>query len=274
MLPLVSEEIWRGLTGGRSVHLTDWPSASEFPGAPELVEQMDRTRQICSVGSSLRKGANLRVRLPLSELIVVVPSADALRGQFSSIIADELNIKSVRLVDAAEASPEEFGITQRLAVNARAAGPRLGKGVQTVIRAAKSGDWSVADDGAVTAGGVALEPQEYTLETVVDTAESTEKAVAVLPGGGFLVLSTAVSEELAAEGTARDAIRAIQQARRDAGLSISDRITATVETAAGSVQALLDHGDLIKGETLTTELIARAGDGLAEDFRVTVERHK
>jgi isoleucyl-tRNA synthetase len=274
LLPLVTEEIWRGLTGGRSVHLTDWPSASEFPAAPDLVERMDRTRQICSAGSSLRKAANLRVRLPLSELIVVVPAAEALRGQFSSIVADELNIKSVRLVDAAEAEPAEFGITQKLVVNARAAGPRLGKNVQAVIRAAKSGDWSVDDDGAVTAGGTVLEEHEYTLETVVESADSDAKAVAVLPGGGFLVLSTAVTDELAAEGTARDAIRAIQQARRDAGLSISDRITATVETAAGSVQALLDHGRLIQDETLTNELIVRAGDGLDEDFRVTVERHK
>ena len=274
LLPLISEEIWRGLTGGRSVHLTDWPSASEFPGAPDLVERMDRTRQICSAGSSLRKAANLRVRLPLSELIVVAPSAEGLRGQFTSIIADELNIKSVRLIDADDASPEEFGITQRLAVNARAAGPRLGKNVQTVIKAAKAGDWSVDDAGAVTAGGVALEPQEYTLETVVESADSDEKAVAVLPGGGFLVLSTAVTDELAAEGTARDAIRAIQQARRDADLSISDRITAVVETAPASVKALQDHARLIQDETLTNELIVRAGNGSGEDFRVTVERHK
>ncbi|TDK27817.1 isoleucine--tRNA ligase [Arthrobacter crusticola] len=274
LLPLISEEIWRGLTGARSVHLTDWPSASEFPGAPDLVERMDRTRQICSAGSSLRKAANLRVRLPLSELIVVAPSAEGLQGQFTSIIADELNIKSVRLIDADDASPEEFGITQRLAVNARAAGPRLGKNVQTVIKAARAGDWSVDDAGAVTAGGVALEPQEYTLETVVESADSDEKAVAVLPGGGFLVLSTAVTDELAAEGTARDAIRAIQQARRDADLSISDRITAVVETAPASVKALQDHARLIQDETLTNELIVRAGNGSGEDFRVTVERHK
>ncbi|WP_066297215.1 isoleucine--tRNA ligase [Arthrobacter luteolus] len=274
LLPLVSEEIWRGLTGGRSVHLTDWPEAGAFPRDADLVARMDLTRKIASVGSSLRKGANLRVRLPLSGMTVVAPDAEKLEGHFAAIIADELNLKSVRLIDAGAADPSEFGITQKLVVNARAAGPRLGKNVQTAIKAAKSGDWSVADDGAVTAGGLALEPHEYTLETVVESGDGeSSKAVAVLPGGGFLVLNTEVTPELAAEGTARDAIRAIQQARRDAGLHISDRIRATVSTGAGEAAALEANADLIKAETLTDDLVLTAASrGGDESFDVTVEK--
>ncbi|HBH60023.1 MAG TPA: isoleucine--tRNA ligase, partial [Arthrobacter bacterium] len=102
LLPLVSEEIWRGLTGGRSVHLADWPDADMFPANASLVEAMDRVQQICSTGSSLRKAANLRVRLPLQELTVVAPGADALGG-FAAVVADELNIRSVRLLDAESA---------------------------------------------------------------------------------------------------------------------------------------------------------------------------
>jgi isoleucyl-tRNA synthetase len=272
LLPMVSEEIWRGLTGGRSVHLSDWPDAAAFPALPELVEQMDRTRTICSVGSSLRKGANLRVRLPLQELTVVAPGADKLSGNFQAIIADELNIRSVRLVDAAAAEPEEFGISQKLVVNARAAGPRLGKNVQTAIKASKSGDWSVDDAGTVTAGGLALEPQEYTLETVVaDDGGGAARAVSVLPGGGFVVLNTEVSAELAAEGVARDAIRAIQQARRDADLHISDRIRTTVAASAEAVAALEANADLVRAETLTDDLVLTA-DGAGEEFAVTVEK--
>ncbi|MHA7155130.1 isoleucine--tRNA ligase [Arthrobacter sp. TMN-50] len=279
LLPLVTEEIWRGLTGGRSVHLTDWPEATAFPDAAELVEHMERTRQICSTGSSLRKAANLRVRLPLSNLTVVAPSAGDLMGQYQGIIADELNIKTVRLLDAKDASPEEFGIVQKLVVNARAAGPRLGKNVQAAIKAAKSGDWSVSADGAVTAGELPLEPHEYTLETVVaDDSDNAGKAVTVLPGGGFLVLDTVVTEELAAEGSARDAIRAIQQARRDADLHISDRITTTLGAAPELVDALTSNAALIKAETLTHELqvvAAASADGqpAAGEFTVTVERH-
>lgn len=258
LLPLVSEEIWRGLTGGRSVHLADWPDADLFPANPSLVETMDRIQQICSTGSSLRKAANLRVRLPLQELTVVAPGADALQG-FAAVVADELNLRSVRLLDAATASPEEFGIQQKLVVNARAAGPRLGKNVQVAIKGSKSGDWSVDDAGVVTAGGLQLEPQEYTLETVVAGSGGASAAVAVLPGGGFVVLNTEVTPELEAEGLARDMVRAIQQARKDAGLNVSDRIRTTVTAPGNVVDALLANAELVKGETLTVDLVAEPG---------------
>ncbi len=271
MLPLVSEEIWRGLTGGRSVHLEDWPDASQFPATPDLVERMDLTRKICSVGSSLRKAENLRVRLPLSLMTVVAPDAGSLTGHFEAIMADELNIKSVRLVDASDAEPAEFGITQKLVVNARAAGPRLGKDVQVAIKASKSGDWHVDDDGAVTAGGLVLQDHEFSLETVVETGSTGDsKAVGVLPGGGFVVLNTSVSEELAAEGTARDVVRSIQQARRDAGLNISDRVTTTVRTDTQTVHALRANAELITTETLTNELILDETGTAAVEVHVEV----
>ena len=259
LLPLISEEIWRGLTGGRSVHLADWPDAELFPANPGLVEAMDRVQQICSTGSSLRKAANLRVRLPLQELTVVAPGAGALEG-FAAVVADELNLRSVRLLDADSASPEEFGIEQKLVVNARAAGPRLGKNVQQAIKGSKSGDWSIQTidgvEGVVVAGGLALEPQEYTLETVVAEAAEGEgsRAAAVLPGGGFVVLNTEVTAELEAEGAARDMVRAIQQARKDAGLNVSDRIHTTVTAQQDVVDALLANAELVKTETLTVRL--------------------
>lgn len=271
LLPLVSEEIWRGLTGGRSVHLADWPDAGLFPANAGLVEAMDRVQQICSTGSSLRKAANLRVRLPLQELTVVAPGANALEG-FAAVVADELNLRSVRLLDAASASPEEFGIEQKLAVNARAAGPRLGKNVQQAIKGSKSGDWSVDEAGVVTAGGLELEPQEYTLETVVaeSAAGTGSRAAGVLPGGGFVVLNTEVTPELEAEGLARDMVRAIQQARKDAGLNVSDRIRTTVTAAQGIVDSLLANADLVKTETLTVDLVANPAD--SAEPRISVEK--
>ncbi|TSE15476.1 isoleucine--tRNA ligase [Arthrobacter sp. KBS0703] len=269
LLPLISEEIWRGLTGGRSVHLADWPDAGLFPANPALVEAMDRVQQICSTGSSLRKAANLRVRLPLQELTVVAPGADALEG-FAAVVADELNLRRVRMLDAASASPEEFGIEQKLVVNARAAGPRLGKNVQLAIKGSKSGDWSVSEAGVVTAGGLELEPQEYTLETVVAESEGGSASVAVLPGGGFVVLNTEVTPELEAEGLARDTVRAIQQARKDAGLNVSDRIRTTVTAAQNVLDALLANAELVKTETLTLELDTVPAD--SGEPRITVEK--
>jgi len=268
LLPLVTEEIWRGLTGGRSVHLSDWPNAGLFVPNAALVDQMDQLQQICSTGSSLRKAAKLRVRLPLSELTVVAPNA-ALLNDGGAIVAEELNIRKVRFVDAADASPEEFGISQKLVVNARAAGPRLGKNVQQAIKGSKSGDWS-ATDGVVTAGGLVLEPAEYTLETVVEDAhDGGATAVAMLPHGGFVVLNTAVTPELEAEGTARDMVRSIQQARKDAELHVSDRIRTIVQAPQDVVDALHANMDLVKKETLTLDLELVPGD---VETTITVER--
>lgn len=275
LLPLVTEEIWRGLTGGRSVHLTDWPDPSEFPIDTELVRTMDRVREVASAGLALRKAQKLRVRLPLARLTVVAPDAPALDG-FGDILRDELNVKALELVPLGESSLADFGITRRLTVNARALGPRIGKDVQRVIQAAKAGDWSAdgapTDQLSVVAGGVALEPGEYELElTVADEAG----AIAFLPGGGFVVLDTAVTPELAAEGLARDVVRAVQQARKDAGLEVTDRIRLTLTGDADAVAAIEAHRELIAAETLATSLVSgEAGGGatpVGDASTVTIE---
>lgn len=223
LLPLVTERVWRGLTGGRSVHLTDWPDAAEFPADDALVDAMDRIRSISSTTLSLRKQAGLRVRLPLAALTVVAENADALRP-FEGILRDELNVKAVELVELHDDSAATYGITSKLTVNARAAGPRLGKDVQKVIQAARAGDWS-EHGGVVTAGGIELADGEYDL--VLETAQAdgeSSSALALLAGGGFVLLDTVTTPELQAEGLARDIIRAVQDTRKAAGLDVSDRI--------------------------------------------------
>ncbi|HTZ44762.1 MAG TPA: isoleucine--tRNA ligase [Jatrophihabitans sp.] len=249
LLPLVTEEIWRGLTGGRSVHLADWPDVSGLPADPVLVRGMDRAREVCSAASSLRKANGLRVRLPLPELTVVGADAAEL-ADFAGVIADEVNVRQVTLLDPADAASRQISVSQRLTVHARAAGPRLGKGVQQVIKASKSGDWSV-DAGVVTCGGVELEPAEYTLETVVADGHG---ATAMLPGGGFILLDSQVTPELAAEGLARDVVRAVQQARRSAGLAVSDRIALTVAASPAAAGAIEAHRQLLTEETLAGSL--------------------
>ncbi|RYC13330.1 isoleucine--tRNA ligase [Nocardioides zhouii] len=263
LMPLTTEEVWRGLTGERSVHLTDWPAADDLPGDEALAASMDAVRDVCSAGSALRKAANLRNRLPLQSLTVVVPDA-ALLGGFDGLVADELNLKEVRLLDLDTPEAAAYGVEQRLTVNARAAGPRLGKDVQLAIKGSKTGDWSVADDGIVTSGGLRLEDGEFTLDTVAG-ATDTGTAVGVLPRGGFVVLDTDVTPELAAEGTARDLVRAVQQARKDAGLAVSDRISLTVSAPAETLDAARTHEALIAAETLASSV---AYDDAAE---VTVE---
>jgi isoleucyl-tRNA synthetase len=250
LLPLTSEEIWRGLTGGRSVHLQDWPAAEALPADAALVAAMDQVREVCSATSALRKAAKLRNRLPLATLTVVVDDPEAL-SPYTEIVADELNVKQVRLVAGDSDEAAGYGVEQRLTVNARAAGPRLGKDVQSAIRGSKSGDWSVSEDGTVTAGGIALEEGEFALETVVGSA-AEGAATGMLPRGGFVVLDTVVTPELAEEGLARDLVRAVQQARKDAGLDVSDRITLVLAGTAAVVAAARAHEQLIARETLAT----------------------
>ncbi len=287
-LPLVTEEIWRGLTGGRSVHLTDWPDDSDLPEDEHLVAVMDRAREICSTALALRKSASLRVRLPLRDLTVVTPDAAGLRD-FGPLIAEEVNVRTVSLLDLSAAGEADFGVTRRLTVNARAAGPRLGRDVQVAIKASKTGDWCVTPDGSVVAGGLPLQEGEYALETVVDQAgtggtggsgptpqsgqavSSPSRATAMLAGGGFVVLDTTVTPELASEGLARDLIRAVQQARREAGLDVSDRISLTVTGGPEVWEASVTHRDLLMTETLATQLgsagsleALAAGDGVVE----------
>ncbi|WP_372736359.1 isoleucine--tRNA ligase [Nocardioides sp.] len=268
LLPLTTEEIWRGLTGGRSVHLADWPTLDALPAEDTLVAAMDTVRDVCSTTSALRKAAALRNRLPLARLTVVVEDPAALAA-FTGIVSDEVNVKDVRLLAADSPEAAAYGVSQRLSVNARAAGPRLGKDVQHAIKGSKSGDWSVAEDGTVTAGGFALEEGEYSLETVVGS-EDDGTATGMLPGHGFVVLDTTVTPELAEEGLARDLVRAVQQARRDAGLDVSDRISLTIAGSEDVQAAARTHEQLITAETLATAYTVLAGD--AGEPQVSVAR--
>ncbi|UAJ81255.1 isoleucine--tRNA ligase [Leifsonia sp. ZF2019] len=265
LLPLVTERIWKGLTGGRSVHLTDWPEAAEFPADDALVDAMDRIRAISSTTLSLRKQAGLRVRLPLASLTVVVENSAALQP-FEAILRDELNVKAVELVELHDDSATAYGITRRLTVNARAAGPRLGKQVQQVIGAARAGDWS-EQDGVVTVGGILLVEGEY--ELVLETAQTdgdATSALALLPGGGFVLLDTRTTPELEAEGLARDVIRAVQDTRKAAGLDVSDRIRLVLTfDHEGDVRALDLAADVdIATETLALELVVGSASSAFE----------
>lgn len=259
LAPLTVEEIWRGLTGGRSVHLADWPSVDDLPADEQLVEQMDAVRDVCSATSALRKANNLRNRLPLAGLTVVT---DLDLGAFTGIVADEVNVKSVKLVAADSDEASAYGVEQKLTVNARAAGPRLGKDVQLAIKGSKAGDWSVDTAGVVTAGGLALVEGEYTLETVAGDADGGT-ATGVLPRGGFVVLDTVLTDELEAEGAARDLVRTIQQARKDAGLEVSDRIVLAITAPLPLLDAARAHQDLVAGETLAVATEYAEGPVLA-----------
>jgi isoleucyl-tRNA synthetase len=247
LLPLTTEAIWRGLAGEESVHLTDWPQLADWPADDELATAMDLVRAVCSTALGLRKARGLRVRLPLARLTVAHPDAGSLTP-FLELIRDEVNVKEVAL----SADPASLG-TFELAVNPRVLGPRLGAKVQEVIKAVKAGNVERRGD-CVIAAGVELEAGEYEVRLAAAHPESTS----ALPGNtGLVELDTSVTPELAAEGTARDVVRVVQQARRDAGLAVSDRISLIVGADGAVADAVRAHAAFVAGETLAVHTDVR-----------------
>ena len=222
LLPLTTEKIYKELTGSRSVHLEDWPDASIVPSDDELETVMDQVRDVCSTTLSLRKVHSRRVRLPLGELTVASPLANKLQS-FISIITDEVNVHKVTLTtELGQVAKHELQLIPA------ALGPRLGANTQKVIVAVKKGDWSINGD-EVIAGGVALEPHEFHVKLVAAAGDTETVASAALADGqGIVLLNIELTEALLAEGAARDIVRMVQQARREAGLAVSDRIVLTL----------------------------------------------
>jgi isoleucyl-tRNA synthetase len=186
------------------------------------------------------------------------------------LIRDEVNVKAVELTDDVAA----YGRFE-LTVNARACGPRLEGDTQKVIRAVKQGDWQRGPDGVVTAGGIPLLEGEFTERLVAaDPAET-----AALPNGsGLMVLQTTLTPELVAEGVARDLIRIAQQARRQAGLDVTDRVVLTIDAPESVRAAAREHEQFIAGEVLARQVgYAPLPDGFAGEVldgvpvRVAVE---
>ncbi len=245
-LPYLTEAIYRSLTGARSVHLQPWPDPADLPDDPDLVATMDLVREVASAGHSIRKGAGRRARLPLRSLTVAAPGASRL-GRFAGLLADELNVKAVELED--QVRPEHA--EDVLAVVPSALGPRLGADTQQVIRAVRDGRWSRTESGGVEAAGIALREGEYTLRL----RPSDEQSSRILAGdAGIVMLDLDVEEGLEAEGLARDAVRLVQQARRDLGLQVTDRIVLRIEASQGVATALEPWQELVAEQVLADEL--------------------
>ena len=201
--------------------------------------------------------------LPLRKLTVAVSNPEHLTS-FADLIADELNVKQVELTD----DIDRYGRFE-LTVNARVAGPRLGKDVQAAIKAVKAGEGVVNADGTLSAGPVVLQPEEYSSRLV---AAGPELTAALPDGAGLVVLDGTVTPELEAEGWAKDRIRELQELRKSTGLDVSDRIRVTIAVPGDKAQWAQTHSDLIAREILATSFeFGEPADGTEIGDGVRVE---
>ena len=247
LLPLVTEEIWRGLTGGRSVHLEDWPDAG---GAcrPTTRSSPRWTRCGPSAPRAPRcarpRSCGCACRCPSSPSSRPTPRAAALR-RHRRRRAQRQGGHGARRRRGARVRLRHQPAARRQRPGRRPApGPRRADRDQGLASPA-TGRWpttarSPPAGSRSSRGSTSSRPSST-------PSRPGSHATAMLAGGGFVVLDTDVTPELELEGAARDLVRAVQQARREAGLEVSDRISLEVAGAEFVYRAVLNHRDLVTG---------------------------
>ncbi|MET9491011.1 isoleucine--tRNA ligase [Nocardia sp. NPDC006630] len=259
IVPFVTEEIWRTVilpgnpSAADSVHLTDWPTTDTTLTSATLSEQVAAARAVVEAGRALRKTSGLRIRQPLARGFVGVPPHIHFPAELIEIIADELNVKTIERFDTAA------GLTDIVVKpEFRALGRRFGKQTPAVAEAIRTADATtlvtrLREDGTATIT-VGAETVDITRDEVTITETPRTGWLVETQNGTTIALDIDITPELAVEGIARDVIRVIQQARRDAGLDISDRITVTIATSSEVCTAVQQHQALIADETLAEQV--------------------
>ena len=249
-LPFLTEQMYQNLVRSvdpeapSSVHHTTYPSVDASLRDVALERHMDLTRLVASLGHAARKGASVRLQQPLPAVRVAGGSTFRELPEWASeVLRDELNVKSVEY--AQELSE---AVRQRAEANPKLLGPKYGKDYPRIRTALQAGNFSVVD-GRVRVGDWTLEPDEVTL-----SLEPAPGFAAAADRGVLVVLDTALSPELVTEGRARAAIRLIQDARKQAGFEVSDRINVRYSAADGVADAFEQHAAYISRETLATRL--------------------
>jgi isoleucyl-tRNA synthetase len=269
--PFVTEEVWGravvpGLVGDAadravdSVHLTTWPAVDEDARDDALLASVDLVRRLVELGRSARTSAKVRTRQPLARALVAAPGWSALPRDLVAEVADELNV--VELVELSAVGGDLVDVSVK--VDFRAVGRRLGKQVQAVAKAVaaadagalvaayRAGTASVDVDGAP----VALEDGDLVV------TETPREGWTVASGGGLTVaLDLTLTPELERAGLFREVVRLVQEARKNAGLEVSDRIELTWAAEGAVAQAIAEHADPLAAEVLAVRVQSGTGAG-------------
>lgn len=256
--PFITEEMYRDLTGAESVHLAAYPVADDALIDADVEAPMDLVRDLVSLGRSAREDGGIKVRQPLSK-VIVDGKYQAVLGDLTDLLKEELNIKTVDFED-------DLGkfITYTVKPNFKVAGPILGPKVKLLGKA-----MAAADAAALVAATAAGEA--YAVRVGDDTIDVTPEMVDVriaakdgfdvqTDGGHFVILDMALTPALIAEGIARECISKVQQMRKTCDFNVADHIAITYTADAEVAAALETHEAFIKKETLAEHLTAGVGE--------------
>ena len=266
LTPFITERVWQDMVvpvtpdAPESVHLADWPKADLPSIDPTLSQQMTLVRRLVELGRATRAESGVKTRQPLSRALIAATGFEALSAELRGQITEELNVSS--LATLSEVGGSLVDTTAK--ANFRALGKRFGKGVQAVAKAVADADAAALSaalrDGtaSVTVDGetVSLAPDE-----VIITETPREGWSVASDSGATVALDLEITPELRRAGLARDAIRLIQEARKNSGLDVADRIAVRWTTTSGATtEALTEHAPLISEEVLATDFTAGEAD--------------
>ncbi len=271
IVPFLAEEMYQNLVieGGsgseapRSVHLTDFPVAASDWRDEGLDEEMRKARMITSLGRAARSASGIKVRQPLSELMVAGAAWDR---DLDYLIKDELNVREVVPVS----DDTEF-IEYEVKPDYSTLGPKYKGDMPRVARAVAESDARRLADAVkagedIEVGGFTLHSDELIVRT-----HNREGFAAAADGGYTVALSTQITSELRREGLARDIIRFIQDSRKRAGFEVSDRIHVRYRAAGEPAKALDDYGDEVASEVLADSFKPGDPAAMQHQFSTTIE---
>ncbi|MEV7709730.1 isoleucine--tRNA ligase [Streptomyces sp. NPDC088270] len=259
LTPFITERVWQDLVvpvtpdAPESVHLSGWPKADPAAIDPALSTQMALVRRLVELGRATRAESGVKTRQPLSRALVAAAGFEALSPELHAQITEELNVSSL-------ASLSEVGgslVDTTAKANFRALGKRFGKGVQAVAKAVANAD-AAALSLALRAGTASVEVDGETVtlapDEVIITETPREGWSVASDSGATVALDLEITPELRRAGLARDAIRLIQEARKNSGLDVADRIAVRwTSTSSATSEALTEHAALIADEVLALD---------------------
>lgn len=261
LVPFITERVWQDVVrpvtadAPESVHMAAWPTADPALVHPELGRQMTLVRRLVELGRATRADSGVKTRQPLGRALIGAAGWEELSGELREQIAEELNVVSVAALSEAGGDLVEYSAKG----NFRALGKRFAKRTPVVAAAIAAADAGTLA-AALRASGTALvvvegEEVEVVAEEVIVTETPREGWTVAGQDGATVALDLTITPELRLAGLARDVVRLIQEARKNSGLEVSDRILVwwAANESEETTSALLAHGVQVADEVLATQ---------------------